>query len=955
MSRGGPCWRGCLAALVLVLVATAAPAVAQVQAIDGVIEGFVRDQSLGVVAAASVRVANIDTGLTRQTVTDRSGRFRILLVPPGRYRLECSVPGFTLAERTGLVVQAGEVVALDIELEAGPVATVVTVKPHLPMTRPGQIDAGRSLSSAELAALPLVLRNPLNLVLLTPGVTGNDAEEILQPRLNANGAQMRNSFQIDGNSNTQRDRAGLRLMPLSPLMVSELKVTTSGFAPEFGQASGVVVNAVTPSGTNMWRGQVRADISRPGFLARPHLLPDAAPHPSTRAAVVLGSVGGPLRRDRLHLYAGYHRIRRDSSSALITVSPENAARLNLVLPPGLILDEGQTEHFTFAKLDYQVSPSHRASFRLATFFNDSPLASVSGLEVPDRAVDAFARSGSGAFQLTSLLGRSGVNELRAQYARRVMFRRAARTTAAAPAIDIAGVASFGGPYAAVQSGNSDFSEATWQLVDNYSWQTGRHTYKAGIDIQRIVDRRVNTRRRLYRFGSIDTYLTAENGSDPRAYQSYLEDLGDPRIDYHTTFASAFVQDEMLIAPRLKLIYGLRYDLFATPEATGGGPAFRVDRDNLAPRAGAAWSIDRASRTVVRASVGRVFDPPPLSLYEDALLRGTAGRVQTVLVRPRNAGAPAFPGALGAVDQLPSVVEIGEDFETHSSWLSHVQIERALGPATSFAVAYSHTAGRHLPVLKDENLIPAGPVLADGRPIYSEAISSASRVDPRYDHIDVVRSSARSRYDAVILTLRTRWRDSISLQASYTGARARDNGPLTNAYVQGSQEDRASDPSNLDRDYGPTPFDQPHALVLSGLFARGSHPNRGWGTVLNDTTVGVTVHVNSGGPANLRSRIDLNGDGQLNDRPLGVSRNSVRIGRVAYSDVKVERRLPRFGRVGMGIGVSVKNLFNTRNVMQVNRFVATNTAGQSLEPIPARLPPTGTYDARRVEIGASIRF
>ena len=123
-----------------------------------------RDQSRALVVAASVRVANVDTGLTRQAVTDKWGHFRILLLPPGRYRVECSLPGFARAERTGLVVQAGEVVALNIELEVGQVDTVVTVKPQLPLTRPGQIDAGRSLSSAEVAALPIVLRNPLNLV-----------------------------------------------------------------------------------------------------------------------------------------------------------------------------------------------------------------------------------------------------------------------------------------------------------------------------------------------------------------------------------------------------------------------------------------------------------------------------------------------------------------------------------------------------------------------------------------------------------------------------------------------------------------------------------------------------------------------------------------------------------------------------------------------------------------------
>ena len=943
-----------LAVLVFALFAVSAPVGAQVQAIDGAIDGFVRDQSRAVIAAARVSVSNVDTGLTRQTETDGSGRFRVLLVPPGRYLVECSVSGFKLARRTGLVVQAGDVLTLDVVLEAGPVETVVTVNPQLPVTRPGQIDAGRSVTAAEAAALPAVLRNPLNLVLLAPGVTGNDADEIFQPRLNANGAQMRNSFQIDGNSNTQRDRAGLRLMPISPIMVSELKVTTSGFAPEFGQASGVIVNAITPTGTNLWRGQGRADVSRPGFLARPPLLADDAPRPTTRAAVLLGSIGGPIVHDRLHLFAGYQRIRRDSSSSLITVTPADAARLNIELPPGRILDEGQTEHFAFGRLDYQPSASHRASFRLATFFNNSPLSSVSGLETPDRAVDVFARSGSGALQVTSLRGRS-VNELRAQFARRVQYRRAARTTAAAPAIDIPGVASFGGPYAAVQSGNSDFIENNWQVIDNYSWQLGRHVYKAGIDVQWISDRRANTPRRAYKFSSIDNYLAAASGTEPRAYQSYLEDLGTPSIDYRTTFLSGFAQDELLIAPRVRLVYGVRYDLFGTPAARGGSPFFFVDRDNLAPRAGAAWSIDAASRTVVRASIGRVFDPPPLSLYEDALLRGKAGRVQTVLIRPRSVAAPAFPGRIGGVDQALSLVEIADDFQTQSSWLSHVQIERALGPRTALGLAYAHTAGRHLPVLVDVNLIPGAAALADGRPVYSETITAATRVDPRYDHIDWVRSIARSRYDAIIVTFRTRWRERIQVQASYTGARARDNDPLTSAYVLGSQDDRASDPANLDRDYGPTPFDQPHAFVLTAVVARGAAAHAGWTALLKETTVGLTAHVNSGLPANLRSQLDLNADAQTNDRPLGVSRNSARIGRVAYLDGKYERSLTRGHAVDTRFELSVKNLFNTLNVQQVNRVITTDATGHPLEPIPAKLPPIGTYDARRLELGLSLRF
>jgi hypothetical protein len=261
----------------------------------------------------------------------------------------------------------------------------------------------------------------------------------------------------------------------------------------------------------------------------------------------------------------------------------------------------------------------------------------------------------------------------------------------------------------------------------------------------------------------------------------------------------------------------------------------------------------------------------------------------------------------------------------------------------------------LPVLVDVNLIPGAGTLADGRPIYSETISPSTRVDPRYDHIDSVTALARSRYDALIVTFRTRWRDGVHVQASYTAGWARDNDPLTNAYVQGSQDDRASDPSNLDRDYGVGPFDQPHALVLSALFASGAAAHAGWAGVLNSTTVGLALQLNSGLPANLRSNLDLNADGQNNDRPLGVPRNAARIGGIAFVDAKYERTIARTRAGDTRVELSVKNLFNRKNVQQVNRVITTDTAGHPLDPIPARLPATGTYDARRFEIGLNLRF
>ena len=89
------------------------------------------------------------------------------------------------------------------------------------------------------------------------------------PRFSANGALLRVNYQVDGNTNTQKDRAGLRLMPMSEVMIREVKVVTSGYAPEFGQTMGLVYNAITPSGTNTFKGQGSYRLQRKPMVAFP--------------------------------------------------------------------------------------------------------------------------------------------------------------------------------------------------------------------------------------------------------------------------------------------------------------------------------------------------------------------------------------------------------------------------------------------------------------------------------------------------------------------------------------------------------------------------------------------------------------------------------------------------------------------------------------------------------------
>src|SRR5262249_48717922 len=157
------------------------------------------------------------------------------------------------------------------------------------------------------------------------------------------------NYMIDGNTNTEKDRAGLRLLPMSEVMIQEVKVVTTGFAPEFGQTMGMVYNAVTPSGTNVFHGEGGYLFRRNPFSAFPfysrcgsrpprNQCPPLAPvvansgqtksqlKPQTRVDTGTADVGGPIIKNKLFFYGGWEQTRRDlSSTKLITVSPSVVA------------------------------------------------------------------------------------------------------------------------------------------------------------------------------------------------------------------------------------------------------------------------------------------------------------------------------------------------------------------------------------------------------------------------------------------------------------------------------------------------------------------------------------------------------------------------------------------------------------------------------------------------------
>ena len=961
-------FRKLLVGAMMLLVSTSA--FAQSQAMNGLIEGVVKDSTGGVLPGVNVTVTNTTTGESKTFVTDATGNYRAPLLSLGSYKVRVELSGFKAYERAGFTISAGQNVVVNATLETGVMTETVTVTGESPVANPGKVDIGRTISEDEIKNLPLVSRNPYNFAFLQPNVTGYENNEFGAARINGNGSQMHTSYQIDGNTNTQKDRAGLRLLPVSEIVVKEVRVQTSGFAPEFGQTTGMVYNAITPSGSNTLGGTVSFRLRRKDFSETPFYF-TGTQKPDTHVNNSTFTLGGPIRKDRTHFYVGYEYVDRDLSADRVIAQSvkDNYAALGL---PASVIGEGvipavQKVHFAIAKIDHQINSSHKLSVREFWFKNDSPYNIGGGANTIQRATDFGDKMNSVSAQLISQFGGNKVNELRVQYANRNQTRTASDGSVTGVAINITGAQAinFGNPLDGTQSAGFDFTTKIFQIVDNFSWTAGKHSFKAGFDIQAIDDSRVNTLRAQYTFTSVANYLAAKNGSNPRGYSTYTQDLGDPTVAYKSKVTGLFVQDDVWVTPRFKLLYGVRYDLFDVPDsrpfaANPLSASFKDDKNNFAARAGFSWSLDSESKTVLRASTGLMYEPPLLNLYEDAILRNGDPKSLTFTGGPTVAGAPAFPNLIAtAAPPKQAVIAISPDYKTQWAVLSNIQLERALTDDIAMSVGYINSIGGNMPVLFDTNLTASGATLADGRPIYS-----STRPNSNFNAIDVVQSTGEGTYNALTVTLNKRMRNGWQMQANYTIAKSEDNGPLP-GYVLASGDDRVSDPSNLDRDKGLAPFNQTHTFALSTLLQPKVSGDGIGAKLLNNNQLGLILQANSGLPFNIRTNRDLNNDGNAtNDRPLGIGRNTGKLG----SSVTLDGRYVRFfnfGKRRLEIFGEGKNLLNRLSVSTVNRVVATDTMGNPTVAIPSSIIRCGSpavtpcataaYDQRSLQIGAKITF
>jgi hypothetical protein len=323
--------------LLIVASCLAIPVKAQ---FDSAIEGIVSDTTGAVIPDVQVVLTNVDTGVSRRTTTSSGGYYRFPSLPPGKYRLTATKPGFDTVVQEDIILEAVRVQSVPITMKPGALVTQVTVTGAPPAVETTEAHVSGLTTGIAVHDLPLAGRNILDVVAQTPGVTGigmvgdwrggNDIFNLVSGAfINANGQRgSSNGYYVDDTSvNDNPDGGGAKLAP-NIESVQELRVSVNNYSAQYGRNSSVMTQVVTKSGTNDLHGSLFWYHQDNALTSRTYLqnTPDVTGHiiPTFRRNEFGGSAGGPLRKDRTFVFGSWDQLRQVvPNSGLTTVeTPE---------------------------------------------------------------------------------------------------------------------------------------------------------------------------------------------------------------------------------------------------------------------------------------------------------------------------------------------------------------------------------------------------------------------------------------------------------------------------------------------------------------------------------------------------------------------------------------------------------------------------------------------------------
>src|SRR6266478_4587201 len=290
------------------------------------IVGRVTDPSGGVLAGANMVAKNVETNITRSTVTSATGDYTFNALPVGTYEVRAELSGFN-GESSRITLATGDRARVDLRLQVGAITQSIEVAAEVQQLKTDSSDVASQLNRQVVQNVPIVGRNIINIIQLTPGaaegaatatISGNRPDDRRQTSaVSVNGLpENENRQMIDGVDNEERVMGGMGIKP-SLEAIQEVNVKTNSYSAESGRTLSAVINITTKSGGNQFHGSGYEFVRNQNFDARNFFAPT---RPLNHQNQFGGSLGGPIKKDKTFFFVDYDQDRiRNAVASVVTV------------------------------------------------------------------------------------------------------------------------------------------------------------------------------------------------------------------------------------------------------------------------------------------------------------------------------------------------------------------------------------------------------------------------------------------------------------------------------------------------------------------------------------------------------------------------------------------------------------------------------------------------------------
>jgi outer membrane receptor protein involved in Fe transport len=873
--------------------------------------GTVTDSTGAVVPGATVQIKNIATGRVQVAPTDEQGRYTIADIPIGEYEAQASLAGFQTTVRRGITLTVGAQAIVDFSLRVGQAQETVSVEAQVSQVDTVSTAVSSYVELKQINDLPLNGRNFTDLVALIPGVAtgsqiGNGGANLLygvENNFSVSGARAEGQAYLLDNTNIQGfwnhgSGSGVMGTTLGIEAIAEFSVLTNTYSAQFG-GNGAVVNAVTKSGTNDFHGTAYEFLRNSALDARNFF--DGV-KPPFRQNQFGGSIGGPIKKDKLFFFVNDEELRRSLGQTFVALVPDANAhngivngqqvQINPAIAPILALyplpntqvapgvgsiqevdTQTGNENYLLGRVDYTVSNKDSLFVRYVRDFGDATMPFL-GSPLPPR----WPEIGSTRNQFTTIEWRrvispTMVNLLRFSFTRTRETDVQARPDQASAlnffperhqngGVNITGLSSMGtsifAPLLEVQN--------KFPLSDDVIWTHKAHSLRFGGTLDRIESdfQQQGWWGGFYTFPSLTNFLQGI----PSLFQGPEPGQTDSYRDFREREVDLYVHDEWKVRPKLTVNAGVRYEYvtnpttdkhplnavinppFGTfqriPNVFGSNPATR----NFDPRIGFAYDPFSDHKTAIRAGFGIFYNPIHARTYASGYYFNPPYALAFV---PLPAFPNPFPGALPPPAQL-----VGVDYNakvTPHLYQWNLNIQRQLFESTTLTVGYVGSRGLHLYAARDIN--PVTPSVVNGVTVYgvprgaTPGIVSNPRLNPAAAALSSEAPVGDSNYHSLQVGVNRRFSHGLQSQLSYTWSKCLDDASGTYGLEGGIPW---SNPWNGSFDHGRCLFDRPQVFKVSGVYAFPFKQNvlvKGW-----QTSGGFTAQ--SGSPWNVTMGFDQSG-------------------------------------------------------------------------------------------------